>query len=94
MQMMFDAEAADAFDDEDSAEAAGRCVHETRLLRWARAVCSNFGVEVGGDVSASFADGRALCVLVHAYAVGRCRLTGSNPALKAPVISALESMMW
>ena len=36
------------------------------LLRWCRAVCSSFGVEVS-DFSDSFADGRALCLLIHYY---------------------------
>ena len=48
-------------------EKSGRSAHETRLLRWARAVASCAGVEVN-DLSASFADGAALCALVHAYA--------------------------
>ena len=41
--------------------------HETMLLRWARAVCANYGVAIT-DATTSFADGRALCALVHAYA--------------------------
>lgn len=36
------------------------------LLRWCRAVCSSFGVDVS-DFSDSFADGRAICLLIHYY---------------------------
>jgi abnormal spindle-like microcephaly-associated protein len=36
------------------------------LLRWSQAVCSSFGVAVN-DLSESFADGKALCLLVHYY---------------------------
>ncbi|KAG1710035.1 hypothetical protein DVH05_017043 [Phytophthora capsici] len=36
------------------------------LLEWCRAVCANYNVEVS-DFSASFADGKALCYLLHYY---------------------------
>ncbi|KAL3663296.1 hypothetical protein V7S43_011705 [Phytophthora oleae] len=36
------------------------------LLEWCRAVCANYNVEVN-DFSASFADGKALCYLLHYY---------------------------
>ena len=36
------------------------------LLAWCQAVCHSFGVPVT-NFSSSFADGRALCVLVHYY---------------------------
>ncbi|OWZ02588.1 Abnormal spindle-like microcephaly-associated protein, partial [Phytophthora megakarya] len=36
------------------------------LLEWCRAVCSNYFVEVS-DFSRSFADGKALCYLLHYY---------------------------
>ena len=42
-----------------------RC--ELALLRWARAVAAARGVAVS-DFSRSFADGTALCALIHAYA--------------------------
>jgi abnormal spindle-like microcephaly-associated protein len=42
-----------------------RC--ELALLRWARAVAATRGVEVS-DFSGSFADGVALCAVIHAYA--------------------------
>ena len=48
-------------------DVGGRSAHETRLLRWARAVGACVGVEVN-DLSASFADGAALCALTNAYA--------------------------
>ncbi|CAI5736638.1 unnamed protein product [Hyaloperonospora brassicae] len=36
------------------------------LLEWCRAVCANYGVGVN-DFSGSFADGKALCYLLHYY---------------------------
>jgi len=39
------------------------------LLKWARLVCSIHGIEVE-NLSTSFSDGRALCVLVHHYYPG------------------------
>ena len=36
------------------------------LLRWSHAVCSSFGLAIT-DLSESFADGKALCLLVHYY---------------------------
>lgn len=36
------------------------------LLRWSQAVCSSFGLELS-DFTTSFADGRALCHLIHYY---------------------------
>ncbi|POM73750.1 Abnormal spindle-like microcephaly-associated protein [Phytophthora palmivora] len=36
------------------------------LLEWCRAVCANYNVEVS-DFSRSFADGKALCYLLHYY---------------------------
>lgn len=36
------------------------------LLRWSQAVCSSFGVTIN-NLSESFADGKALCLLVHYY---------------------------
>ena len=36
------------------------------LLRWSHAVCSSFGLAVT-DLSESFANGKALCLLVHYY---------------------------
>lgn len=36
------------------------------LFRWCRAVCSSFGMELF-DLSESFADGKALCLLIHYY---------------------------
>ncbi|ETN15107.1 hypothetical protein PPTG_07298 [Phytophthora nicotianae INRA-310] len=36
------------------------------LLEWCRAVCANYNVAVN-DFSASFADGKALCYLLHYY---------------------------
>ena len=36
------------------------------LLRWSRAVCSSFGIAVN-DLSESFANGKAMCLLVHYY---------------------------
>ena len=85
MLFELDAEIDDAaVDAADPAAAAGRCPHETRLLRWARAVCANYGVDVA-DVGPSFADGRALCALVHAYAphLLPLRLVQTPPALLA-----------
>ncbi|KAI9984078.1 hypothetical protein PInf_005368 [Phytophthora infestans] len=38
----------------------------TLLLEWCRAVCANYSVAVS-DFSTSFADGRALCYLLHYY---------------------------
>ena len=73
LQMLFQLDAD--VDDDDGA-------HDARLLGWARAVCANFGVDVA-DVGPSFADGRALCVLVHAYAprLLPLRLVQTPPAL-------------
>lgn len=42
------------------------------LLRWCKAVCFNFGL-VLEDFSESFADGKALCYLVHYYHPGTLR---------------------
>ena len=39
------------------------------LLKWARLVCAIHGIEVE-NLSTSFSDGRALCVLVHHYYPG------------------------
>ena len=36
------------------------------LLRWCQAVCARYGVIVR-DFSASMADGKALCLLIHHY---------------------------
>mmetsp|Transcript_16947 Transcript_16947/g.41278 ORF Transcript_16947/g.41278 Transcript_16947/m.41278 type:complete len:2524 (+) Transcript_16947:69-7640(+) len=36
------------------------------LLRWSQAVCSSFGLKLS-DFTTSFADGRALCYLIHYY---------------------------
>ncbi|CEG49272.1 Microtubule-associated protein Asp [Plasmopara halstedii] len=38
----------------------------TLLLEWCRAVCANYDVEIC-DFSGSFADGKALCYLLHYY---------------------------
>jgi len=39
---------------------------ETLLLQWCRAVCALYGIDVL-DFSTSFADGKALCYLIHYY---------------------------
>ena len=36
------------------------------LLRWSQAVCSSFGLAIS-DLSDSFANGKALCLLIHYY---------------------------
>ncbi|VEU37479.1 unnamed protein product [Pseudo-nitzschia multistriata] len=36
------------------------------LLRWSQAVCSSFGLTIS-DLSDSFANGKALCLLIHYY---------------------------
>ena len=36
------------------------------LLKWVRLVCAHFGVEIE-NLSVSFSDGRALCLLLHHY---------------------------
>jgi len=41
-------------------------VLEDLLLRWSRAVCSSFGMPVN-DLSHSFSDGKAICLLIHYY---------------------------
>lgn len=41
-------------------------VLKSLLFRWCQAVCSSFGVTLN-DFTTSFADGRALCLLVHYY---------------------------
>lgn len=45
---------------------------KTLLFRWCQAVCSNFGLHLN-DFTASFADGKALCYLVHYYHPGTLR---------------------
>ena len=56
-------------DDDDDGETSSNVVRrcELALLRWARAVAATLGVEVS-DFSGSFADGVALCAVIHAYA--------------------------
>lgn len=39
------------------------------LFRWCQAVCNNYGIQLT-DFTSSFADGRALCYLVHYYHPG------------------------
>ena len=53
-------------EDADSGVSADESQPTYWLLHWARAVCAKYGVEVR-DFSASLADGRALCLLVHHY---------------------------
>ena len=62
---LFADELADAALAASGSDTYSEC--EVRLLRWARAVCACVGVDVT-DFKSSFADGTALCALVHAYA--------------------------
>jgi len=50
------------------------------LLRWCKAVCSNFGLHLE-DFTNSFADGRAVCYLVHYYHPGTLRREDILPTL-------------
>ncbi|KAF1782922.1 Abnormal spindle-like microcephaly-associated protein, ASH domain [Phytophthora cactorum] len=61
--------AKDFFDNQQQSEPLIHTdEHEcyTLLLEWCRAVCSNYNVAVR-DFSGSFADGKALCYLLHYY---------------------------
>lgn len=62
---LFADELADAALATSGSDTYSEC--EVRLLRWARGVCACVGVDVT-DFKSSFADGTALCALVHAYA--------------------------
>ena len=48
------------------------------LFRWCKAVCSNFGLKLQ-DFTNSFADGKALCYLVHYYHPGSLRFEDILP---------------
>ena len=67
MTNRLEAESSEASDTSphDGPTVVRRC--ELALLRWARAVAATRGVAVS-DFSKSFADGAALCALIHAYA--------------------------
>ncbi|KAG2772790.1 hypothetical protein PC129_g18569 [Phytophthora cactorum] len=61
--------AKDFFDNQQQSEPLiHKDEHEcyTLLLEWCRAVCANYNVAVR-DFSGSFADGKALCYLLHYY---------------------------
>ena len=51
----------------DSVIEAPQCAMEARLYAWARAACATQKVELS-NLGSGFADGRALCALVRAYA--------------------------
>ena len=53
---------------------------KTLLFRWCKAVCSNFGLQLQ-DFTNSFADGKALCYLVHYYHPGTLRFEDILPTL-------------
>eukprot|EP00980_Cylindrotheca_fusiformis_P001667 scaffold381_cov138-Cylindrotheca_fusiformis.AAC.3 len=49
-----------------SGDSSAENVLKSLLFRWCQAVCSSFGITLN-DFTTSFADGRALCLLVHYY---------------------------
>ena len=51
----------------DSVIEAPQCAMEARLFAWAKAACATQKVELN-NLGSAFADGRALCALVRAYA--------------------------
>lgn len=53
----------------------------TLLLRWCKAVCSCFGFSIENFTS-SFADGKALCLLVHYYHPGMLKRTETLPTTR------------
>ncbi len=52
------------------------------LLRWSHAVCSSFGLGIT-DLSESFANGKALCLLVHYYHPSLIRIDEILPGFDA-----------
>jgi abnormal spindle-like microcephaly-associated protein len=61
----------------ESTESNPEQVLKRLLLRWSRAVCASFGLHIE-DFSNSFADGRALCCLIHYYHPGLLPLNDIN----------------
>lgn len=57
-------------------------VLKSLLLQWCNAVCSHFGLELN-DFTTSFADGKALCYLVHFYHPSVVRLDEILPTLNS-----------
>ena len=47
------------------------------MVRWANAVCSQFGCPIT-DLTVSFADGKAVCLLIHYYHPNLLRLHEIN----------------
>jgi abnormal spindle-like microcephaly-associated protein len=49
-----------------ASDASPEDILKSLLFRWCQAVCSSFGLQLS-DFTTSFADGKALCLLVHYY---------------------------
>jgi abnormal spindle-like microcephaly-associated protein len=62
-----------------SADPDSELTFKSLMVRWANAVCSQFGCPIK-DLTVSFADGKAVCYLIHYYHPNLIRLDEINVA--------------
>lgn len=65
----------------DATDVGQEFFYKSLLLRWCNAVCSCFGMTVM-DFASSFADGTALCLLIHYYHPGHLPLDRILPTTR------------